>query len=164
MNEKDKTNINIIEKIDQVIDLKIRLFIGILLIVAALVTDAALGFAESYNHIVVMIMFIGFLCVINVIFVKALKNPVLFIPFMAGNIMGMLLYMFIISRFEQIGEVYMILFLVLAFLAMLIMQICLIAGAPLKKRIIGGIFLNIAVLAAAALSSVSTILISLLNG
>lgn len=149
--------------IDEKISLGIRLFVGILLIAAAFVTDAAIAYAQEYNHVVTVIMFIGLLCVVNVIFVKILNNPVPVILFMAGNIAGMLLYLFIISRFEQTGTVYMILFLVICFLAMWIMDMCLITGASLKKRIIGGFFMNIAVLIAVTLSSFSVILISLLN-
>ena len=76
---------------------------------------------------------------------------------MAGNIAGLFLYLFVISRYDMIGGLFTGLFSGLVFVVMWLMEMCLITGAGLKKRIFGGLLLNLIVLLAMGISVVAVV-------
>ena len=93
----------------------------------------------------------------DMLFAKLYKSPLSYILFMAGNIAGLLLYLFVISRYDMIGGLFTGLFSGLVFVVMWLMEMCLITGAGLKKRIFGGLLLNIIVLLAMGISVVAVV-------
>ncbi len=135
----------------------IKVVIGLVLIVAAVVIDAVSGFANEYNEIVSVMAAAGMLSFVNALFAKLYKSPLSYILFMAGNIAGLLLYLFVISRYDMIGGLFTGLFSGLVFVVMWLMEMCLITGAGLKKRIFGGLLLNIIVLLAMGISVVAVV-------
>lgn len=138
----------------------IKVIIGLILIVAAVITDVAAGYANSYNDIVSIIMTAGMLSLVNALFSKIYKSPLSYILYMAGNMVGLLLYLFVISKYEIIGGLYTSLFAVLVFIVCWLMEMCLISGAGLVKRIWGGLLLNVVTLLATLVSTVVVVTVS----
>ncbi len=155
-NENKNPVSRIINKTDAVITRKIRVIIGLFLIAAAVVTDLAVAYNEDYNGFVIIIAVIGLLSIISAIFKLS------YVIFMAGNIIGMLLYLFVISKYQSIGGLYVILFSILVFFTLWILEIYIIIKASILMRILMGLLVNVIVLAAMAVASVSVIMTSLL--
>lgn len=149
-----------INKIDELISNRIRVIIGILLIAAAVIIDTVSGYSDGYNGIVTIIVAAGLLSIVNILFGRMYNNRIPYVLYMAGNLIGMLLYLYVISRYNIMGGIYTVLFFFLVFLAMWIMEMCLTAGETPKKRILGGLVVNIIIL---LLMAVSAILVATLS-
>lgn len=152
--------IDVYKKTNDKISNGIKVIIGLILIVAAVITDVAAGYANSYNDIVSIIMTAGMLSLVNALFSKIYKSPLSYILYMAGNMVGLLLYLFVISKYEIIGGLYTSLFAVLVFIVCWLMEMCLISGAGLVKRILGGLLLNVVTLLATLVSTVVVVTVS----
>lgn len=145
-------NMNI-KKIDNKITTKIRVIIGLALIAAAVITDIAVDYTK--DDIVIILPILGLFSIISAIF------KLNYIFFMAGNTIAALLYFFIISTFNESGALFLVLFSILVFLASWIMEMFLITGASLKKKILLGLLVNVIVVIAILISSVAVIMASL---
>ena len=152
--------IDVYKKTNDKISNGIKVIIGLILIVVAVITDVAAGYANSYNDIVSIIMTAGMLSLVNALFSKIYKSPLSYILYMAGNMVGLLLYLFVISKYEIIGGLYTSLFAVLVFIVCWLMEMCLISGAGLVKRIWGGLLLNVVTLLATLVSTVVVVTVS----
>ena len=126
-----------------------------MLIVAAVITDLVLDYTR--DDIVIVLLILGLFSIICAI---AKLN---YIIFMVGNTIASLLYFFIISTFNESGALFLILFSILVFLASWIMEMFLITGASLKKRILLGFLINVIVVLAIVGSSVAIITVSLMT-
>ena len=154
-NNTKPENKDIIKRIDEKISTKIRVMIGLVLIAAAVITDVIADYSK--DDIVIVLLILGILSIISAI---AKLN---YIFFMAGNTAATLLYFFIISTYNASGALFLILFSILVFLASWIMEMCLITGASLKKKILLGLLINIIVVIVIVGASTAIITISILN-
>lgn len=137
--------LNIYKKINSVFGNGVKSIIGITFIVAAVIIDVAVGYAYNYNALLAMIACFGVLSLINALFSKIYKIPFSYILFMLVNYVGLFLYLFIVSEYDAIGTLFMVLFSLLVFIALWIFEICIINRAGLARRILGGLLVNVAV-------------------
>lgn len=144
---------NVFTKINNLFGNGIKTIIGILLIAVSVVIDIAVGFSYNYNALVTILASIGFISLINAVYSKIYKIPLSYILFIVANVAGMFLYLFVISKYEVIGQLFTILFSILVFLALWIFEMCILNGAGLKRRILGGLLVNVTVIVVLAITA-----------
>lgn len=122
---------------------KIQLLIGAAAVVAAIVTGIITGCSYESSTIMSAFACLGILSILCPLFSKINKKPVSYILYMAGNIVAVLIYLFVISKYEQIGSLYMSLFLVVVFLAVFMYDICIVNNDSVGKRVIYAFVMNL---------------------
>lgn len=141
---------------------KKKVLIGLAAIVVSVVIGIVTGFSYDSNGIMSVFMVLGVISLINILISKIYKTDVSYGLYMAGNIIGISLALFVISMSESIGNMYMILFLIVIFLAMWVYEIYLINVEGLLKRIIGAFVANIIVTASSAIAVLIVITVSVI--
>lgn len=139
-----------------------KALIGLAAIVVSVVIGIATGFSYDSNGIMSVFMVLGVISLMNILISKIFKADVSYGLYMAGNIIGLSLALFVISMSESIGNMYMILFLIVIFLAMWVYEIYLINVEGLLKRIIGAFVANIIVTASSAIAVLIVITVSVI--
>lgn len=132
----------IFNKCDERINNRLRLIIGLVLIAAAVAIDVISGYKEAYNGFVAIVFATGLLSIVNIAFTNLYKNRQPYVLYMLFNIIGMLLYLYVISQYNIIGGLYTFLFSVLVFIAMWITDMLVFVADSPAKRILGGLLVN----------------------
>lgn len=143
---------------------KIQLIIGIVAIAVTVAAGIITGCSYESSTIMSGFACIGTLSLLCPLFSKINKKAISYILYMVGNIAGALAYLFVISKYEQIGQLYMILFLIVVFLALFIYDICIVSNESVGKRVVNAIIMNVIVhicvaIAVAAVLAVSVIIV-----
>lgn len=141
---------------------KKKVLIGLAAIVVSVVIGIVTGFSYDSNGIMSVFMVLGVISLINILISKIYKTDVSYGLYMAGNIIGISLALFVISMSESIGNMYMILFLIVIFFAMWVYEIYLINVEGMLKRIIGAFVANIIVTASSAIAVLIVITVSVI--
>ena len=139
-----------------------RVAAGLLLIIFAVVLDVVVGYDVSYNGVVTILFTAGMLSLVNTVFAKNYKGVVQYIIYMAGNIGGLLLYLLVLSYNEVIGSLYTFLFAILVFVAMWIMQMCIVRSDTPAKRILTSLLVNVIVLLVTAFAAFAVVTVSVI--
>jgi len=141
------------DKINNALTNKIKVIVGIVCIIAAIVVDAVGEFANSYNGMVTIILTLGLISLVNALFSKIYDSSFSYILFMVCNIAGLLLYMLVISKYEVIGGLFVGLFCLLVFVCMWMADMALLTRVESGRRILGGFLANALVLVSTALAA-----------
>lgn len=139
-----------------------KAIIGLAAIVISIIIGVITGFSYDSNGIMSIVMAVGVLSLVNILISKIYKTDVSYCLYMAGNIVGLLLSLFVISVSESIGNLYMVLFLIVIFLAMWVYEIYLINVDEMFKRIISAFFANLIVIVTVTVSVIIIITISVI--
>lgn len=139
-----------------------KALIGLAAIVVSVVIGIATGFSYDSNGIMSVFMVAGVISLMNIVISKIYKTDVSYGLYMAGNIVGLALALFVISMSESIGKMYMILFLIVIFLAMWVYEIYLINVEGMLKRITGAFVANIIVTVSSAIAVLIVITVSVI--
>lgn len=148
-------------KINGIFSNPVKTVIGILLIIAAVITDTVCDFSYNYNASVAIIMTIGLFSIVNAVFSAIYKIKISYFAYMFINIAGYLLYMVVLSQYEIIGTLFTVLFMVVVFAAIWIGNMCLMHGKGPAGRILGGLLVNIFTVLSAVISIAVIIILSL---
>ena len=147
---------------NKVISNKIKLIIGAVMIAATIVAGFVTGCSYESNALMSILAGIGLLSFLCALFSQVYRMDVPYIPFMAGNIVGLIVYLYIISKYESIGKTYMILFAVLLFVALFLLEICIIKNEEIGKRILFSIITNVTVHVAVFIAIVAVVTVSVI--
>lgn len=158
--EKNTGIKSIFNKIDAKITNPVRLILGIAFLVIAAAVDAFNNFADSANSIVLFITTAALLSFVNVIFVKAFKIRLNYVFFMIANFAGIVAFLYVISKYNVVGSLYTVLFCVLVFMAMWIIEMCLFDSSSIGKRILGSLLVNAVVVLAIGVAAVLVVTVS----
>ncbi len=139
-----------------------KTIIGIAAIIISIIIGFVTDFAYASNGIMSIIISVGVLSLMNILISKIYKTEVSYCLYMAGNIAGFVLALFVMSLSESIGGLYTILFLFVIFMAMWVYEIYLINVDGMLKRIIGAFITNVLVTVSVALSVIIVISISVI--
>ena len=78
------------------------------MIATTIVAGFVTGCSYESNALMSILAGIGIISFLCALFSKVYRMDVPYIPFMAGNIVGLIVYLYIISKYESIGKTYMI--------------------------------------------------------
>lgn len=150
------------EKVNDTFSNLIKVIIGLAAIAAAVIIAFVTDFSYDYNAIVSIIAEVGLLSLVNALFSKVYRISFSYPLFMIVNAIGLMLYLFVISKNESIGSLFTILFSFIVFLALWVFEMCILNGAGLSRRILGGLLVNLVVIisiliAAVGMTSISVI-------
>lgn len=151
------------DRINGIFKTPVKLIIGPVVILCAILFHIFSGFAYSNDAAVALLIVFGMYNLVNAMFSAIYKIQISYIPFMVFNAAGFLLYMLVISKYEVIGRLFMILFIALIFVAVWICDMYLLYGAGPKRRILGGLIVNVVMIVlttvcVAAVSAISYIM------
>ncbi len=149
------------DSVNMIFSNPVKTLIGIIFIIAAIITDIVCGFSYNYNAAVAIIMSIGLFSLVNVVFSAIYRVGISYIAYMCINIIGYLLYMVVLSRYEYTGTLLTVLFSIIVFLAMWVGNMCLLQGKGPAGRILGGLLINIFTVISALISIVAVIVLSI---
>ncbi len=138
-------------RINGIFKTPVKIILGFVVIICAVIGYMVSGYSYSHDVIIASLMIFGMFNLVNAMFSAIYRIQISYIPFMLFNAVGFLLYMFVISKYETIGFMYMILFIILIFIAMWICDMCLLYGAGPRRRIAGGLIVNFVMIILTAL-------------
>ncbi len=147
------------DMINSVFKTPVKLIIGLAVIAVTVLVYILSGFSYSNDALIAMLVVFGMFNLVNAMFSAIYKIQISYIPFMVFNAAGFLLYMLVISKYEAIGRLFMILFIILVFAAVWICDMYLLYGAGPRRRILGGLIVNIVmiILTTICVSAVSAV-------
>ena len=122
---------------------RIKTIIGVAAIVISVIIGFVTNFAYSSNAAMTISMVIGAISLANILISKIFKINISYILYMAGNILGLIIALFVVSKAEAMGNLYMILFLVIIFVALWIYHMCIMNIEEIGKRVLAAFIGNV---------------------
>ncbi len=133
-------------KVDKIFSNRIKVVIGLVVMLVATAIDFLVGFAFGYNALVSLVAVLGLLSLTNAMFSKIFKQNIGYIEFMAANILGFAMYLYVVSMSGSLGTLFTVAFAVLVFILMWVCEMLLLKGAAPARRILGGLLINVVAL------------------
>jgi len=122
---------------------KNKCLIGIAAIIVAIIIGIITKFSYSTNAVMSIVMSIAMLTFANMLISKIFKTDISYILYICGNMAGALIALFVVSKSKAMSNLYMILFLLIIFVALWIYHMCIMNIEEAGKRIVFSLIGNI---------------------
>ena len=120
---------------DKIFNGKVKIIIGVVAIAITFVIGLITKFSYSSNAVMTIIMSVAMLTFANMLISKIFKLNISYILYMLGNIVGIFIAMFILSKSEAMSSIYTIMFLVIMFVVLWIYHMCIMDMEGVGKRV-----------------------------
>ncbi len=132
----------------------VRVVIGIIFIVVSAIVDIVGDYTYEYNTTVTILAIIGVLSIVSAIL------SVRYMPYMFLNIIGYMTGLFVISKNDLLGDLFTVLFLIIIFLAMWVIEMLISKKETPTGKIIGSLLANIVSIVLAFVVTIIIVFIS----
>ena len=144
----------------QLFNTKVKLTVGIAAMAIAVIIGLVTGFSYDSNGAMSIIFAIGLISLMNIFVSKIYKTDISYSVYMLGNIVGLVVSLYVISITESIGNIYTALFLAVICVALWVMEMWLLNVEGTLKRVIGAFIVNLFVYIAAVVAVVAVVTVS----